>query len=301
MSVLSTIAIGINPNILDFGPFLLSWHGFLTFVAVATAVYLTYRWGTREGMDPDAILSVAVWGIIGGIVGARVFHIADFWGSVYSHNPISVFYVWQGGIAIYGAIIGGFIGCVLYMVTRNSDWFLNLWRKRFGFLGEAQKAPLPGIGYLADITTPALLVAMAIGRIGDIINGEHCALATRLPWGVIYTHPDSPGGWPTSSGGCGGFASHPAVVYELLFDLALLLIIWPMRHRLRPHGMTFALYGGLYSIGRFFISFLRVEVNNYWIFNEAQLIALAVVAITIPLLVYKAQLVRVVRPSGGRS
>ena len=94
MSVLTTIAIGINPNILDFGPFLLSWHGFLTFIAVATAVYLAYRWGTGEGMDPDAILSVAVWGIMAGIVGARVFHVADFWGPIYSHNPLKVFYVW---------------------------------------------------------------------------------------------------------------------------------------------------------------------------------------------------------------
>lgn len=301
MSVLSTIAIGINPNILDIGPFLLSWHGFLTFVAVATAVYLTYRWGTGEGMDQDAILSVAVWGIIAGIVGARVFHVADLWGPIYSHNPLSVFYVWQGGIAIYGAIIGGFIGCVTYMLARNSGWLLNLWRKRLGFLGEAKKAPLPGIGHLADLTAPALLIAMAIGRIGDIINGEHCALATRMPWGLVYTHPDSPGSWAISLGGCGGFASHPAVAYELLFDLALLLIIWPMRHRLRPHGMTFALYGALYSTGRFFISFLRVETNNYWIFNEAQIVALAVVIITIPLLVYKAQLVQVVRPSRGRS
>ena len=300
MSVLSTIAIGINPNILDFGPFLLSWHGFLTFVAVATAVYLTYRWGTGEGMDPDAILSIAVWGIIAGIIGARVFHVVDFWAGTYSHDPIRVFYVWQGGIAVYGAIIGGFIGCVAYMLTRNSGWLLNLWQKRLGFLGEAKKAPLPGIGHLADLTAPALLIAMAIGRIGDIINGEHCALATRLPWGVVYLHPDSPWGWPPPQG-CGGFASHPAVAYELLFDLALLLVIWPMRHRLRPHGMTFALYGTLYSTGRFFISFLRVESNNYWIFNEAQIVALAVVAITIPLLVYKAQLVQVVRPGRGRS
>ena len=306
MSVLSTIAIGINPNIFHLGPFLLSWHGFLTFVAVATAVYLTYRWGTREGMDPDAILSVAVWGIIAGIVGARVFHVADFWfsGGIcrgepltgYGDCPMAIFQVWQGGIALYGAIIGGFIGCVTYMTIRNSNWFLNLWRKRLGFLGEAQKAPLPGIGHLADITAPALLIAMAIGRIGDIINGEHCALATGLPWGLAYTHPDSP--WGSV---CGGIVSHPAVAYELLFDLALLLVIWPMRHRLRPHGMTFALYGALYSTGRFFISFLRVETNNYWIFNEAQIVALVVVSITIPLLVYKAQLVRAVRPSRERS
>ena len=85
-------------------------------------------------------------------------------------------------------------------------------------------------------------------------------------------------------------ASHPAVAYELLFDLALLLIIWPLRHRLQPRGMLFALYGGLYSTGRFFISFLRQEFNSYFLgLNEAQIVALLVVIVTVPLLVYKAQ------------
>ena len=292
MSIISTIAIGINPNVLDFGPFLLSWHGFLTFVAVATAVYLTYRWGTNEGLDPDSILSVAVWSIIGGIIGARLFHVADFWSSIYSHDPLSILFLWKGGIAIYGAIIGGFIGGSAYILLRNADWFITFASKRLRFIGIKGRLSLPPIGQLADIASPSLLIAMAIGRIGDVINGEHCAIATGLPWGVVYTHQNSPGSWPISSGGCGGFASHPAVLYELLFDLALLLIIWPMRKRLRPYGMTFALYGALYSVGRFFISFLRVEANNYWIFNEAQIIALAVVAITVPLLVYKAQIIQ---------
>ena len=288
MFVLSTIAIGINPNIFRFGPFLLSWHGFLTFVSVAVAVYLTYRWGTREGMNPDAILSVAVWGIIGGIIGARVLHIIDFWGVIYRHNPLSLLYVWQGGIAIYGAIMGGFVGASLYIIIRNSDWFLKVWQRYFRFMGEPGKAPLPGIGHLADITAPALLIAMAIGRVGDVINGEHFASFTRLPWGVVYTHPASPA--------LGHAASHPAVAYELLFDLALLLIIWPMRHRLRPRGMTFVLYGALYSIGRFFLSFIREEFNSYFLgLNEAQIVALLVIIVTVPLLVYKAQLVRPTR------
>ena len=69
MTIFGAINIPFNPNIIDFGPFLLSWHGFFTFVAVATAVILTVRWGRKEGLDGDAILSVAVWCIIGGIVG----------------------------------------------------------------------------------------------------------------------------------------------------------------------------------------------------------------------------------------
>ena len=293
MSILGAISIPFNPNIIDIGPFLLSWHGFLTFVAVATAVILTVRWGRREGLDGDAILSVAVWGIIGGIIGARVLHVIDFW-SFYGANPVSILQVWQGGIAIYGAILGGFVSASAYILIRNSRWFLNLWGKYFRFAGEPGKAPLPQIGRLADITAPALLIAMAIGRIGDIINGEHWAKFTDLPWGVVYTHLDSPG--VTRA------ASHPAVAYELLFDLVVLAIIWPLRNRLRPHGMLFALYGALYSVGRFFLSFLRVEANTYFggFLNEAQIVALVVIVIAIPLLVYKAQFVSPShRVSGG--
>ena len=293
MNVLATISIGINPNILDLGPFLISWHGFLTFVAVAVAVFLVHRWATGDGLDADAVLTIAVWSILGGIIGARVVHVIDFWDTFYRFNPLSVLFIWQGGIGIFGAILGGFVGGSLYIIIRNSDRFLRLWGKFFRFLGEPNRAPLPPIGHLADITAPALLVAMAIGRIGDIINGEHFASFTSLPWGVIYTHPDSPA--------LGRAASHPAVAYELLFDLALALAIWPLRDRLRPRGMLFALYLALYSTGRFFISFLRQEFNTYFLgLNEAQIIALLVVIVTVPLLVYKAQWVPAQPRRSGR-
>ncbi|MCH7606848.1 MAG: prolipoprotein diacylglyceryl transferase [Chloroflexi bacterium] len=285
MYSLAAIGIPFDPILFGAGPLLMSWHGLFTFIAVATSVFLVARWGGREGLNVDAIYSVAVWCIIGGIIGARVVHIIDFWGEVYQHDPIRLLYVWQGGIAIYGAVLGGFAGGALYIIIRNSDRFLALWGRYFRFLGEPNKAPLPGIGMLADITAPAVLISMAIGRIGDIINGEHFAKATDLAWGVVYTNPASPGFSQP--------ASHPAVAYELLFDLVLVAIIWPFRHRLRPHGMFFVLYGALYSIGRFFLSFLRVEFNDYFgVLNQAQIIALLVILVTVPLLVYKAQIVR---------
>ncbi|MEC7748046.1 MAG: prolipoprotein diacylglyceryl transferase [Chloroflexota bacterium] len=289
---MASISIGINPNLIDFGNFTLSWHGVMTFVAVATAVWLVARWGAKERMIVDSIYSVAVWGIIGGVIGARILHVIDFWDEVYRDDFISVFSVWSGGIAIYGAIIGGFIGGSLYIMIRNSEWFLSLWRTVFPFMGEAHRTNLPGIGRLADITAPALLIAQAIGRVGDVINGEHFSKVTELPWGVIYTHANSPGVFRPPT--------HPAVGYELLFDLVLLAAIWPLRDRLRPHGMFFALYLATYSIGRFFLSFLREEFNEYFSgnLNEAQVVAIIVVLFTVPLLVWKAQLVR---PAANRA
>ena len=285
MGVLASISIGINPNLIDVGTFILSWHGVMTFVAVATAVYLTARWGAKEGMVVDSIYSVAVWAIIGGVIGARILHVIDFWDEVYRDNLISVLQVWSGGIAIYGAILGGFVGGALYIVIRNSDWFLAMWAKIFPFMGKAHRANLPGVGRLADITAPAVLFAMAIGRVGDIINGEHFSKVTDLPWGIIYTHANSPGIFRPPT--------HPAVAYELIFDLVLLAAIWPLRDRLRPHGMFFALFLATYSIGRFFLSFMREEFNEYFgALNEAQVVAIIVVMVTVPLLVAKAQFVR---------
>ena len=284
MDILATISIGINPNLINSGGIILSWHGVFTFLAVAAAVYLVVRWGTRNGMVADVLYSAAMWAIIGGVIGARVLHVIDFWGEVYQHDFVRIFQVWQGGIAIFGAISGGFVGGSLYLMIRNSNWFLALWRPFSPVFGQPQKADLPSIGRLADVTAPALLVAMAIGRIGDIINGEHFAELTSLPWGVVYTHPDSPG--------LGRAASHPAVAYELLFDVVLLAALWPFRNRLRPNGMFFALYAATYSIGRFFLSFLRVEFNIYFLgLNEAQVVALIVIVITVPLLIWKAQIV----------
>ena len=285
--ILASISIGMDPILIDAAGFVLSWHGLFTFIAVASAVFLVVRWGGREGLNVDSIYSVSMWAIIGGVIGARVLHVIDFWDSIYQHDLLSVFSIWEGGIAVYGGILGGFAGGAIYMIVRNSDWFLALWAPFSALLGQPNKANLPGIGHLADITAPALLVAMAIGRIGDIINGEHFAKFSELPWAVIYTHPDSPGRLI-------GSATHPAVAYELLFDLVLLAAIWPLRKRIRPQGMFFALYLGTYSIGRFFLSFLRLETNEYFGgLNEAQIVALIVIIATVPLLVWKAQLVQV--------
>ena len=106
MDILAVISIPFDPDIIRTAGFILSWHGFFTFVAVAVAVYLTWRWGRRDGLDGDAILSVSTWCIIGGIVGARVLHVVDFWDDVYQYDPARIVQFWNGGIAIFGAYLG---------------------------------------------------------------------------------------------------------------------------------------------------------------------------------------------------
>jgi len=284
LSLLS-ITIGINPNMFDAWNLILTWHGFFTFIAVAMAVYLVTRWGKNNGMVTDAIHSVAVWAILGGIIGARLFHVIDFWSDIYGPSPAQIFKVWQGGISVYGAVLGGFAGGAIYMWTRNHPVFLSVWAK---LGGKPVEAPLPTIGALADVSAPAVVLAMAVGRIGDIINGEHFAKATKLPWGFIYEHPATQALY-ARHGLNALAATHPAVVYEMIWDLVVFGVVWALRTRIRPPGMIFALFLALYSAGKFFISYLRLD--NEWAMGlrEAQFVAIAVMAITIPLLVFKAK------------
>ena len=265
-----SISIGINPNIIDIGGFELSWHGFFTFVAVAVAVVLVARWGRREGIIADMVYSVAVWAIIGGIIGARLVHVIDLW-DFYRHNLDQAIAFWKPGVAIYGAIIGGFLGGATYL-------WVNHYRGKMKELS---------VGRLADVTAPAILIGQAIGRIGDVINGEHVAKVTELPWGFVYTHIDSP-----SNARWAALASHPAVAYEIIWDMTVLAVIWKLRGRLAPPGMLFALYAMLYALGRFFIQFLRLDKEWVAGLNEAQIISLVVLAITVPLLAYRARWVR---------
>ena len=154
------IDITVGPNVISSGPLVLSWHGLFSLIAVATAVYLVGRWAPTRGIDPDDIYSIAVWAIIGGIVGARLVHVVDNW-SFYQANPGQVIAIWSGGIGLWGGILGGFITGALYALWRGHP-----------------------VGIIADLTAPALLLVQTIGRLGDIVNGEHCARGLGLRSGV---------------------------------------------------------------------------------------------------------------------
>jgi phosphatidylglycerol:prolipoprotein diacylglycerol transferase len=257
------IRIGMDPEIFATGNFGLSWHGLLSLVAVALAVYLVARWAPRHGISSDDVYATAIWGIIGGIVGARLFHVVDEW-RFYSQNPSQIIAIWTGGIAIWGAVLGGFTGGYIYAARRG----------------------LP-TGVLADITAPAMALAMAVGRIGDIINGEHVSRTTSMPWGIIWSNPKS-----LTFQKYGLMPTHPAVAYEMLWDIVIFSVLWfVLRGRLRPNGMLFAAFLAMYAFGRFFISFFREDRTWALSLTQAQWISIIVLAITVPLLAYRAKMV----------
>ena len=241
----------------------LSWHGLFSFVAVATAVVLVARWAPLKQIDPDAVLSIAVWAIIGGVIGARVVHVVDHWGAVYSQNPMQVLEIWTGGIGVWGGVLGGFIAGTAYAIIAKHP-----------------------VGVIADLAAPAILYVQTIGRIGDIINGEHCSRATDLLFGFQWVHSG------TAARNCAdGFANavHPAIAYEMIWNILALAVLWQLRGRLKPDGMIWTLYLALYAIGRFGVTFFRED--RIWTagLQEAQIIALLILAITVPILLAKAR------------
>jgi phosphatidylglycerol:prolipoprotein diacylglycerol transferase len=121
-----------------------------------------------------------------------------------------------------------------------------------------------------------------------MVNGEHCAKAADFALGFNWTNPDS---YARLCGNGVGVSVHPVIAYEMTWNMLALLLIWNLRGRLKPDGMLWALYIALYASGRFLVSFAREDKVWALGLQEAHYIALAVLAITVPLLVVKARLV----------
>jgi prolipoprotein diacylglyceryltransferase len=186
-------------------------YGLTLLVAIVAAIWLTaLRWGRREG-DLDLILRVAVWGVAAGIVGARLYHVVTSWDDVPDPKWKGVFMVWEGGLGIWGGILFGVLAGAI-VVKRN---------------GGSVLAAL-------DAVAPGLLLAQAIGRLGNWWNQE------------LYGTP--------------GTTFHPTFLYEMIWNLVgvVVLILVARRWRIRPPAL-FSLYVAWYTFGRFFEEQLRVD------------------------------------------
>lgn len=234
---LLTFSIPWDPNIVDVGPFTLSWHGVFTALGIAAGVYLGGWLGRQMGFTEDDAYSIALVGVPAGIIGARALFVLEH-KVTFEGQWLDVFKINEGGISIYGAIIGGVLGACAYGWIRRLPVTRGLDAAGFG-----------------------LLLGMAIGRIGDLINGEHIAKVSSLPWAVRYTNIDSPG-YPFSATPSGLFvARHPATTYEMIGDLLImgvLALIFIGIAKTRP-GITFFTGVVLYSAMRFGVSYLRID------------------------------------------
>lgn len=248
--------ISIDPIIFNIGHFAVRWYGIILMIAMGIGIWLTAREAEHKGFKKDDIYDSAVWIIVGGIIGARLFHVLDQWSAAYAANPVSVFYIWEGGLAIWGAVTGGLITTALISWKRG-------WR-------------LPA---LLDAGAPGLVLAQAIGRIACIITGDAVGKQTSGPFGFAYTSPNAV--VPQL-----GVYYTPMPVYEIVANLMIFTILWQLRKHNWPDGRLFLVYLTLYSLERFFLAFTSSYRIIAFGLTQSQIVAMFGFAIGMALLTW---------------
>ena len=226
------------------GPFQLHFYGLLIAIAVLVAAWLAQRRWARLGGFGGTIVPIAFWAVVSGLIGARLYSVVTSWQQDTGGHPLQIFEIWNGGLGIWGGVAGGVLGGAL----------------------KARRMHLP-LAPLFDVVAPTLALAQAIGRWGNYFNQELFGLPSKLPWAVRITDQSqlasiSPAKYrpPFTGGGFLPGTFQPTFLYESIWDLATfgLLLLIERKTKLR-RGYLFAAYAALYTFGRFFTEYLRID------------------------------------------
>ena len=239
MTVLAAIP-SPTQGVWELGPLPLRAYALCIVAGIVAAVWLTEKRWVARGGAPGEVLDIAVWAVPFGILGGRLYHVISsprpYFGE--GGDPLRAFAIWEGGLGIWGAIALGGVGAWIACRRRG--------------------IPLPAF---ADAVAPGLLVAQAIGRLGNWFNNELYGGPTDLPWALrIYEWEGGRAvvgadGEPVVAG-----LFHPTFLYELLWNLAAAaLVVWADRRFRLGHGRAFALYVAAYCAGRLWIELLRTD------------------------------------------
>ena len=260
-----------SPGAIAFGPvsvlglsLTVRWYGVLMATAMAIGLWLAYREARRRGLDPDDLLKASELGLLGGLVGARLYYVA-FNLDYYARFPSKIAAVWEGGLAIHGGVLGGLLLGGGYALRRG----------------------LPAITYL-DIAAPSVALGQAIGRWGNFFNEEAFGTPTDLPWRLYIPPSHRPPEFAQAE------FFHPTFLYESLWDLLVfILLVRVFRDRLeRAPGALFLTYLGLYSVGRFITEGLRTDALMLGPIRVAQLasvVGVVLALVGVPLLLRRVR------------
>ena len=271
---LLTLPSPSSPIIFEAGPFALRYYGLCIALGIAAGTWLTSRELARKGYDPALALDALFFVVPLGFIGARAYHVATDY-DLYAGDPFpGVFAVWNGGLGIYGAVIGGFIGVLIFARVRGIS-------------------PL----VFADAAAPGLILAQAIGRWGNYFNQELFGRPSNLPWAIEIAPDNRPAAFADAT------SFHPTFLYESIWDvLVCLALLWVARRfadRLKA-GDILLLYVSLYSVGRFFVEALRVD-PAFLIGNiRGNLFVASVLALTFALIFFLRHSAPRKRPTADR-
>lgn len=241
----------MHPELFHLGPLAIRSYSVMLEIGIGLGLLLAFLEARRLRFSSDRFIDLTLVVLIGGIIGARLYFIAVNW-PLFQNDLLGVFRMWEGGLVLHGAIIGGMLSMAIY-----------LRRHHISFL------------WVADLAAPGALLAQAIGRLGCVLNGCCYGQPTTLPWGVSF---------PVV---LDDVSRHPTQLYEFTGDMIVVVILWFLRKRKPFDGFIFSLYLVFYSFVRVVVEFWRADPAE--VFGElrfAQVVSLCLLALGIALMGY---------------
>lgn len=225
---------------MELGPLTIHFYALCIIAGIAIAVWLGDKRFRSHGENLENVVAdVAIWAVPFGIIGGRLYHVisspSQYFGK--NGNPIDALKIWQGGLGIWGAISVGAIAAY------------------FAYNRQQKKKDLPAFGYFLDALAPGILLAQAVGRLGNWFNGELFGRPTDLPWALeipVSKRPDDYASFATF---------HPTFLYELIWCTLIAAGLILRAKKLAP-GQVFSAYVALYSAGRLLIEIIRIDEAN---------------------------------------
>ncbi len=238
----------MNPEIFSIGNFSIRWYSVLILVGIIVAFLLADRESKKFDLPKDFVFDLGFWVVLFGIIGARLYYVI-FNFSAYIADPLKIFAVWKGGLAIHGGILGGLITLLVYCKIRKVKPFR-----------------------MTDIIVPGLIIAQAIGRWGNFFNGEAHGPATTLANLQNLHIPE----FIINGMNIKGIYYHPTFLYESLWCLIGFIVLLLVRryYKYLKTGQLTCVYLMWYSVGRLFIESLRTDSLMLGNFKVAQLISI---------------------------
>ena len=275
----------MNPILFSIGKIKITYYGLMYAISFVLGIELGKRYGKQRGISPETVENYAFIAMISGLIGGRLYYVL-FNLDYYLNYPADIIAVWKGGMAIHGGILGGIIGTCIYGAVKKINPLL-----------------------LGDIAAAPLLLGQAIGRIGNLMNGEIYGVPVFTPFKVIFTLKPKfyewysyylslpiseqmnfknkvPWGIVFPSGSPAGnefpnLALHPAMLYELVLNFIGFLFIWfYLKNRKYADGTVWCSYIIIYSIIRIFVSFFRAEDLMFFALRAPHLISILLIVIS---------------------
>ncbi len=239
------------PVLIQLGTFELRSYGIIVALSFFLGLWLSTKEAKRRGLDPGLIQDFALYALVGGIVGARIYFVLFSNPAYFLQKPWEIVAIWHGGIGIIGALLGGLVTALWYCRRKK----LSFWR-------------------FADTLAPGVALGQAAGVIACLLNGDSYGKPTDLAWAITYTDPRAMA--PLN------IPLHPVEIYEMAAYLLVFLLVWQTREKYRTAGFGFLTYLAGYGAARFSVEFFRGSPAIFaWDIPAAQVFGVALILVSI--------------------